>query len=71
MVAVAQKAKYGDMIYDIENCGYELEYVSKLVHWAANKRRDGIDDVIEWAEQQQQPKVIYVPVTRKNPGKKK
>jgi hypothetical protein len=67
MAAVAQKAKYGDMIYDIENCGYEPEYVSKLVHWAANKRRD----VIEGAEQQQQPKVIYVPVTRKNPGKKK
>ena len=65
MAAVAQKAKYGDMIYDIENCGYEPEYVSKLVHWAANKRRDGIDDVIE---QQQQPKVIYVPLTRKKSG---
>jgi hypothetical protein len=47
MAAVAQKAKYGDMIYDIENCGYEAEYVSKLVHWAANERRDGVEDVIE------------------------
>jgi hypothetical protein len=60
-----------DMMDAIYNTSMEYEEVIKLVHWAANKRRDGVEDVIEWAEQQQQPKVIYVPVTTKEGRHKK
>jgi hypothetical protein len=52
-----------DMMDAIHNSNMEYEAVTRLVHWAANKRRDGVENVIEWAEQHQQPKIIYIPVT--------
>jgi hypothetical protein len=60
-----------DMMDAINNTNTEYEAVTKLVHWAANKRKEGVEDVIEWAEQQQQPKVIYVPVTTKEGRRKR